>query len=396
MTSFLLLFLLIAPKTNSAGEDYTADVISTIPWGIGNNELVSDWNFYTGQTIFEEDVIISPPKWAVTEDNSLLIVENRIGSLYLKKFDSTGILTASIDLLSYGFTAPGSICTSSPGHALIAWGNGKICLLDQSLSIIRQEEVGLIVPDFIYIRGLFKGNSSNFWILCSSLFQDGTLAYYELEYRIDGSFGLPILVWSGNENDPGYSDFNAINPTGNITKFFNDQYGFTYHGLTGLLEKKSPAGELVFTHSYTSDSGWEKFDYGLSESHKVNYSGDFYTLHATDQGVVLTKYTLQFNNPPVCILNTVTSMPYIGPLPASIEFDATGCSDPDPGDSITYEWDFDGDGNFSEPIDDAYTGPDNNPTHIYDEPYNGPVILRINDTHQESSICSVMVEVYAE
>jgi hypothetical protein len=112
-------------------------------------------------------------------------------------------------------------------------------------------------------------------------------------------------------------------------------------------------GEEIISVNIQSDEGWRLIDQTSADPFFITWEGDFYCGYATAQGLVFTKYTLQFNNPPIRVINTITHMPYIGSLPASIEFDATGCSDPDPGDSITYEWDFDGDGIFSEPVDDA-------------------------------------------
>ena len=99
------------------------------------------------------------------------------------------------------------------------------------------------------------------------------------------------------------------------------------------------------------------------------------------------------NTPPVCFLSVVTPMPYIGPAPAEIEFDATGSYDPDPCDELTYEWDFDGDGIYGEPVDDSYTGDPDNPTHSYTASYHGPVLLRLSDNHGSAMTCTVYVDV---
>jgi len=99
------------------------------------------------------------------------------------------------------------------------------------------------------------------------------------------------------------------------------------------------------------------------------------------------------NTSPICDLQVVTPMPYQGPSPAAIEFDATGSYDPDPCDELTFEWDFDGDHIFNEPVDDAYTGPPDNPTHYYTASYTGPVNLLLTDNHSATSGCSVEVRV---
>jgi len=99
------------------------------------------------------------------------------------------------------------------------------------------------------------------------------------------------------------------------------------------------------------------------------------------------------NTSPVCRLQIVTPMPYRGPSPAAIEFDATESYDPDPCDELTFEWDFDGDHVFGEPVDDAYTGPPDNPTHYYTASYTGPVNLLVTDNHGATTGCSVEITV---
>jgi len=105
-------------------------------------------------------------------------------------------------------------------------------------------------------------------------------------------------------------------------------------------------------------------------------------------------YILEWvNNPPTCDLQVITQLPYLGPSPAAIEFDASGSFDPDPGDILTFEWDFDGDLIFNEPVDDSYTGDPDNPTHEYTETYHGFVFVKVLDLNDEESICHVQVDV---
>ncbi len=99
------------------------------------------------------------------------------------------------------------------------------------------------------------------------------------------------------------------------------------------------------------------------------------------------------NHPPICALELLTPMPYVGPSPALIEFSAAASYDPDPCDELTYEWDFDGDGLYGEPVDDSYTGPSVAPTHAYTENYRGYVYLKVSDGRGGESICEVEVSV---
>ncbi|MFH1677109.1 MAG: PKD domain-containing protein, partial [bacterium] len=93
------------------------------------------------------------------------------------------------------------------------------------------------------------------------------------------------------------------------------------------------------------------------------------------------------NQPPVCDLVVVTEMPASGWNEVPVEFDASGSYDPE-GTALTFEWDFDGDGNYSESPDDDYTGDPDNPTHIYSEDYFGFVNLWLTDGDGMVTVCS--------
>ena len=103
-----------------------------------------------------------------------------------------------------------------------------------------------------------------------------------------------------------------------------------------------------------------------------------------------------YNADPICDLIVVTEMPAGGWGPVPVEFDATATYDPDLGDILAFEWDFDGDDAYGESPDDDYTGPDNNPTHVYPEAYTGPVNLKVTDDKGGESICSADVEITTE
>jgi hypothetical protein len=86
-------------------------------------------------------------------------------------------------------------------------------------------------------------------------------------------------------------------------------------------------------------------------------------------------------------------MPASGIGQVAVEFDASGSYDPDPGDTLSFAWDFDGDNVFGEPVHDSYTGDPDNPTHTYYISYTGPVHVKVTDGHDGESICTVAVQV---
>src|SRR5215211_2604553 len=78
--------------------------------------------------------------------------------------------------------------------------------------------------------------------------------------------------------------------------------------------------------------------------------------------------------------------PTNGPTPLTVEFDGTGSSDSDPGDTLTYAWDLDGDGTF----DDAGSP---QPRYTYTTAGNYDVQLRVTDNHGASDTLDVAITV---
>jgi glucose/arabinose dehydrogenase len=80
----------------------------------------------------------------------------------------------------------------------------------------------------------------------------------------------------------------------------------------------------------------------------------------------------------------IGATPTNGATPLHVNFDATGSSDPDPGDTIGYEWDLDGDGEY----DDA-TGP----TAEFTYPDAGSYLagVRVTDNHGASATDSTAI-----
>ena len=76
----------------------------------------------------------------------------------------------------------------------------------------------------------------------------------------------------------------------------------------------------------------------------------------------------------------------------AVEFDATQTYDDD-GDTLTFHWDFDGDLIFDEPVDDAYTGSPDNPTHEYTVDYEGSVNLKVTDDYQGECVMDILIVV---
>ena len=82
-------------------------------------------------------------------------------------------------------------------------------------------------------------------------------------------------------------------------------------------------------------------------------------------------YTGNVNRPPTAV---VEANPTSGASPLAVEFDASGSSDPDAGDTLTYLWDF-GDGSPTQTTTTPTT------THTYSTNGTYTASLRVEDNH---------------
>ena len=87
----------------------------------------------------------------------------------------------------------------------------------------------------------------------------------------------------------------------------------------------------------------------------LTYGDGFFAINP-DAGMMRWEYVKGLRAP-VAVLS---AEPTSGPAPLTVAFSSAGSNDADPGDSIRFEWDFDGNGT----VDSV----DPNPTHIYTTP----------------------------
>jgi glucose/arabinose dehydrogenase len=89
------------------------------------------------------------------------------------------------------------------------------------------------------------------------------------------------------------------------------------------------------------------------------------------------------NQPPVA---EATATPQDGPGPLSVQLSAAGSSDPDPGDTLSYSWDLNGDGQFGDSTQVS-------PTHVYTEPGVHVATVRVTDPDGATDTASVSIQV---
>jgi glucose/arabinose dehydrogenase len=109
-------------------------------------------------------------------------------------------------------------------------------------------------------------------------------------------------------------------------------------------------------------------------------AGELYYVDLQDGEIHRIRY-FAGDQPPVAV---ATATPTNGNAPLSVQFDASGSSDPDPGDPITYAWDLDGDGQY----DDSTLV---NPTHTYG-PGTVTIGLKVTDSFGMSSTTTVQIQ----
>ena len=102
-----------------------------------------------------------------------------------------------------------------------------------------------------------------------------------------------------------------------------------------------------------------------------------------DGGTVRRVTFTPANQPPTAV---ATATPTTGDAPLTVQFDGSGSSDPDAGDTLSYAWDLNGDGQY----DDSTAV---NPTHTYTSQGVYSASLRVTDSHGALSTASVQIEV---
>jgi len=111
-------------------------------------------------------------------------------------------------------------------------------------------------------------------------------------------------------------------------------------------------------------------------------SGDLFYVDF-DGGTIRRIQYFAANQPPTAVAQAT---PTTGPAPLTVAFDGMGSSDPDPGDTLSYAWDLDGDGEF----DDSAAA---QTTYIYTADGIHTASLKVTDSQGASATDSVTITV---
>jgi uncharacterized repeat protein (TIGR01451 family) len=102
---------------------------------------------------------------------------------------------------------------------------------------------------------------------------------------------------------------------------------------------------------------------------EIGPGGDLFYVDLVGRTLRRISYSGSGNQVPTAV---ISANPHYGAVPLTVNFDASGSSDPDPGDTLTYAWDLDDDGSF----DDSHAAQS---TWTYQTAGNKVARLRVTD-----------------
>jgi PKD repeat protein len=111
---------------------------------------------------------------------------------------------------------------------------------------------------------------------------------------------------------------------------------------------------------------------------EIGPNGDLFYVDIVGSTIREIKYAGSNNHPPVAV---ATATPTSGAAPLTVNFDGSGSSDPDAGDTISYSWDLNGDGTFGDSTVAK-------PSFTYSTPGTYNAVLKVTDNHSASTLSS--------
>jgi len=148
----------------------------------------------------------------------------------------------------------------------------------------------------------------------------------------DGSSISGLAFYASGTYPAGYSD----------TLFFADHTRNCVYKMTaGTDGLPDPATRTVFLSSATNA---QQIGNPLPVDLEIGPGGDLFITDHEGGRIRRIRYNVG-NNPPTAVIQATPSN---GPIPLVVAFNGTGSTDPDPGATLFYAWDLDGDGQYDD------------------------------------------------
>ncbi len=213
--------------------------------------------------------------------------------------------------------------------------------------------------------------------ICENLYAEGT-----------GAVRAPLFAWNhGSQVVPGEGC-----PTGSSSAAgiafapANGSYPTEYHGALFFADYSRDCiwAMLPGSNGVPDPARVRTFAAGAANpvQLQIGPGGDLFYADF-DGGTIRQVSFTAANRPPNAV---ATATPTTGTAPLTVHFDGSGSSDPDAGDTLAYDWDLDGDGQYDDSTAVA-------PSHTYTSQGVYTASLRVTDNHAGSSTAAVTITV---
>jgi PKD repeat protein len=216
-------------------------------------------------------------------------------------------------------------------------------------------------------NGPQPGYQSAGFNLCSSLYSAGTATAPYLTYNHAASVVAGDGCPTGGSSITGLAFYTGAS-----------NYPASYNG--GLFFADYSRDCIWFmpqgTNGLPDPTNVQKFETaaGNPVDLEIGPNGDLFYADLNGGSIHEIKY-LGGNNPPTAV---ATATPTSGAAPLTVNFDGSGSSDPDAGDTISYSWDLNGDGTFGDSTAQK-------PSFTYTNAGTFNAVLKVTDNHGTST-----------
>ncbi|HEU4489552.1 MAG TPA: ThuA domain-containing protein, partial [Jiangellales bacterium] len=165
---------------------------------------------------------------------------------------------------------------------------------------------------------------------------------------------------------------------GEFTRDFLREIRLDEDGNVFKINNTLPCGAVGSTQPFQCDNPMDITFAPDGTLYLLTYGDGFFNINP-DAGMYRFEYVKGTRAPIAVLSASVTS----GPVPLTVQFSSEGTRDPDPGDSISYEWDFDGNGT----VDSI----DPNPSFTYTTPGQFTARLTVTDSSGMTGVANTVI-----